>query len=168
MTSLNNSNNTSPDSIYNQKLEDILLRKQSIASDLNIFKKNQEDLLSNIKAVHVDLNDNYIKKVDTSTDNPSFNTLTKTFKITRNNNNKGGNFPRFKFKANNALKGSIFKKIRITFRWAGSEQSYNYHNLNNKEWCIGKESNLTICRSDSMYLPPKTGEYVTYTITITD
>jgi hypothetical protein len=165
---MNSNNQTELENVFKQKLSDILTRKQDIEMSLNDLKKIQEDLLLNIKVDNIIFSNDYIQRIDSSTTNPSFNSITNTFTISRNNNNNGGSFPRFRFKSNNKIKGNIFKKLKVTFRWAGTSESYEYHNLANKTWCLGQGYGVTLCRTNTNSLPPKTGEYVTYIVNITN
>lgn len=160
------------DSVYQKTLLDILKKKQDIETSLNDFKKQQEDHLSKLNNIIIPFNSNCIQKIDSSTTEPTFdnNSNSNTFIISRTNNNKGGSFPRFKFRRENSYKidGTMFKKIKITFRWAGSTDSYNYHNLANKTWCIGYGGGASGCRSDSNDHPPITPDFVSYIVNITN
>lgn len=166
----NSDNQENPiDKVYQEKLLDILSRKQDIETSLNDFKKQQEDYLTRLDVTNINIpfTNDTIQIIDTSTRPLEFNNSTKTFTISRGNN---GSFPRFRFrpKPENKIDGTIFRKIKITFRWLGTEKSYNYHNLNNKKWCIGSGPKPSGCRSDSSDMPPVTGEYISYIINITD
>jgi hypothetical protein len=124
-------------------------------------KKYYDDFIKD-KNINVILNENNIRSMDSSIAKIRYNKslgTTSSFLITRST---GGSFPRFLFKPNDkSLKGSDYK-VKITLRWAGTPESYNFHSLNTKKWCLGLSD--TLCRTTSANMPPINGEYVTYSV----
>lgn len=164
-----NTDTNQADHAYQTTLLDILKRKQDIETSLNDFKKEQEDYLSQLNNIIIPFTEECIQKIDSSTTAPVFNNSKNIFSISRTGRS-GGSFPRFRFRRENSYKidGTMFTKIKITFRWAGTIDSYKFHNLENKSWCIGIGSSASGCRSDSNDHPPITGEFVSYIVKIKD
>lgn len=173
MTTTNNLDSQSlNDSIYQQKITDILFRKTDIETALNDLKQQQLDYLSKLKNVNLVFSNDTVQRIptDQSIVSPSFNPTKKTFTI-KSYYKSQASFPRFRFKAsdeNNTIKGEYYKRLKITFRWAGTAQSYDSNNLLNKKWCLTAGGGVAGCRTASYDLPPKSGEYIEYIVTITN
>ena len=147
---------------YDSILTDILTRKGELELLLNDYKKLQSDYNNSLNNIKITFSSNNIQQIDGSTKSPIFYPSLNTFTISRGNS---GSFPRFRFRPdNNVLDGTKYKKVKVTFRWAGTVSSYDKHNLANKSWCIGIGSGASTCRTTEQPMPPKTGEYVTYTV----
>lgn len=147
---------------YDSILSDILTKKSELELLLNDYKRLQTDYNNSLNSIKITMSPNNIQQIDTSTNKPIFYPSLQTFTIARGN---AGTFPRFRFKPdNNILDGTKYKKVKVTFRWAGTITSYENHNLDSKKWCIGIGSNASTCRTTEQPMPPKTGEYVTYTV----
>lgn len=147
---------------------DFEYNKSELIQEINNYNslKLKYNNMINSSSENVTLNSANFKRPDTSIDNIKYTNVLgspPTIQITRSN---GGSFPRFFFKKNN--KKRLFRGIYITFRWAGTKEAYDYNNLNNKKWCLGLGDYNNNCRTSEFNMPPKSGEYVTYYVPITN
>lgn len=135
--------------------------RYELTSQLNYYKtskKNYEDFIKD-KNINVILNNENIKNIDDSVIinfKKEFGESTSLYLTTYNK----GSYPHFIFKPNNKIISSKDYTIKITLRWAGTPESYNFHKINEKKWCIGFEE--TRCKTNKDNMPPINGNYVTY------
>jgi hypothetical protein len=141
--------------------------KYKLNVNINNYKqlKRKYDNLVQVYEHNVNLsNKQNVNRFDSTISPITFN-INNSILIKRSS---GGSFPRFAFKPDNKIfNGNDYNTIKVTFRWAGNPQSYDYYQLNNKKWCVGIGNGASLCRTTDDLMPPKTGEYVTYTLTST-
>jgi hypothetical protein len=158
--------------VSSNKYNNIVTQFDNLKYKLNLDINNYKELKSKYDIYIYNLIYNYsvdlsykqnINQFDSTISPIIFNKSNNSILIKRSS---GGSFPRFAFKSgDNIFRGNDYNRIKVTFRWAGTPESYDYYGLDNKKWCIGIGNYPSLCRTTDAQMPPKTGEYVSYILT---